>query len=55
MTKLVPSKLDPDCFDALVRWVSSNSGLTMKNAMDVPHTIVAMDATNATNPVLAFA
>jgi HD-GYP domain-containing protein (c-di-GMP phosphodiesterase class II) len=55
MTKLVPSKLDPDCFDALVRWVSSNNGLTMKNAMDVPHTIVAMDATNATNPVLAFA
>jgi len=55
MTKLVPYKLDADCFYALVRTVSINNGLATQPAMDVTHTIAAMNATNAINSVLAFA
>lgn len=58
MTKLVPDKLDPDCFDALVRTISSNNRLAMQPSMDPMDPMTATNAINASeavNPILAFA
>jgi putative nucleotidyltransferase with HDIG domain len=55
MKKLVPDKLDVDCFDALVCTISSNKLLAMQPAMDLNHAMAAMSATSARNSVLAFA
>jgi HD-GYP domain-containing protein (c-di-GMP phosphodiesterase class II) len=55
MAKIVPDKLDADCFYGLVRSISSRSGLTMQPAMDLNHTIAAMNAINRTSSMLAFA
>jgi putative nucleotidyltransferase with HDIG domain len=55
MKKLVPDKLDVDCFDALVRTIASNKLLAMQPAMDLNHAMAAMSATSARNSVLAFA
>jgi HD-GYP domain-containing protein (c-di-GMP phosphodiesterase class II) len=49
MTKLVPDKLDADCFEALVQAISSTNGLAMQSVMNV------MNVTNPTTANLAFA
>jgi putative nucleotidyltransferase with HDIG domain len=58
MTKLVPDKLDADCFDALVRTISSNSG-AMQSAvppsMDMMNAITAAAAANTADAALAYA
>jgi HD-GYP domain-containing protein (c-di-GMP phosphodiesterase class II) len=55
MAKLVPDKLDADCFYGLVCTISSRSGVAMQPAIDLNHAMAAMNATNAANSVLAFA
>jgi putative nucleotidyltransferase with HDIG domain len=55
MAKLVPDKLDADCFYGLVCTISSRGGVAMRPAMDLNHAMAAMNATNAGNSALAFA
>jgi putative nucleotidyltransferase with HDIG domain len=55
MAKLVPDKLDADCFYGLVCTISSRSGVAMQPAIDLNHAMAAMNATSAANSVLAFA
>jgi putative nucleotidyltransferase with HDIG domain len=59
MTKLVPDKLDADCFEALVRTISSNSGRamqpSMRPSMDMRNVITAAAAANTADVVLAYA
>jgi HD-GYP domain-containing protein (c-di-GMP phosphodiesterase class II) len=55
MAKLVPDKLDADCFYGLVCTISSRGGVAMQPAMDLNHAMAAMNATNPANSMLAFA
>ena len=49
MTKLVPDKLDSDCFNALVRTLSDKNGSAMGSPMNV------MNAARATSANFAYA
>jgi putative nucleotidyltransferase with HDIG domain len=54
MAKLVPHKLDGDCFGALVRTISNKNGFAMQPAMAAARTMAAMNA-NSANSLLVFA
>jgi hypothetical protein len=55
MTKLVPDKLDADCFEALVRTISSNSGRAMQASIDMRNAITAAAGANTADAALAYA
>jgi putative nucleotidyltransferase with HDIG domain len=57
MTKLVPDKLDADCFDALVRTICSGRTMqaSMPPSMDMLNAITAAAAANRADATLAYA